>query len=153
MNKGEIKILDTFKPFINAAQAFVDEHIVGNTTMTVKEITEGFMSPNWQAGRYHRFIGGSLTHSEFDKGFRLAIREGLITGLEAAQKKGYKRAGVILPRAVTISPEDWDTICFRLHLENRSGLPEVLAALAAVAPLIEAALNSVAGLSALHQRE
>jgi hypothetical protein len=142
VNKGETKLLDTFKPFINAAQAFVDEHIVGNTTMTVPDITAGFMAIN------QSLIGGTITPVEFDKGFRLAIREKLITGLEVAQGKGkgYKREGVVLPRSVTISPKDWDTIRYRLHLTSSDDLPEVLAALEAVAPIIEAAIVGVSAL-------
>lgn len=127
MNKGESKLMDIFKPFINAAQAFVDEHIVGNTTMTVPDITAGFIAANPSC---------MITAAEFDKGFRLAVREKLITGLEGAQRKGYKRAGVILPRSVVIGPSDWEMICDQLHLKSSDGLPELLLMLEAIGPLL-----------------
>lgn len=132
MNKGEIKIMDTFKPYINAAQAFVDEHIGGRTTMTAKEITEGFFTAKINCA------APPITKAEFEKGFRLALREGLITGLAQAQRKGYKRAGVVLPKSVVIKPSDWETICRRLHLKVSDGLPEMLEMLEAIEPLLSA---------------
>lgn len=137
MNNSEQKTMNVFTPYIDVVQIFVDEHIVGTTTMTAKEIAEGFFQTNTNC---------LLTGSDFVDGFRLAIREGLIIGLEGAQRKGYKRAGVVLPKAVTISPEDWDTIRYRLQLTSSDGLPEVLAALEAVAPMIEAAVIGVSAL-------
>jgi hypothetical protein len=142
MNKSEEKLMDEFKPFIKAAQDFVDKYIVGTTTMTVQEITDSFIN------LHNDFVAGKLTPAQFDKGFRLAIREGLITGIEVAhgKGKGYKRAGVILPRSVTISPDDWDRIRYRLHLTEADGLPEVLARLEVVAPMLEAAIVGVSAL-------
>jgi hypothetical protein len=130
MNSSEQKIMDAFKPFINGAQAFVDEHIVGNTTMTVKEITSGFMTATG--------LGGAISPANFDKGFRLAIREGLITGLEGAHSRGYKRAGTVLSRTVVLSPADWEKICNKLHIPLDSKLDDVLAA---IQSLIDAGLG------------
>jgi hypothetical protein len=54
------------------------------------------------------------------------IREGLIVGLEGAQRLGYKRAGTVLSKQMIISSEDWAKICTLLGLKSSDGVPELI---------------------------
>jgi hypothetical protein len=117
MNNTETKQLEIFKPYIPAVQAFVDKFIVGTSTMTASKISAEFnvVTPTCL-----------LSGTEFITGFRLAIREGLIVGLEGAQRLGYKRAGSVLPKQMIISSEDWAKICTLLGLKSSDGVTELI---------------------------
>ena len=132
MNSGEEKQLAVIKPYISEIQAFIDENIVGTVTMTGIVIAEKFFAKNSAC---------LVSPNDFVKGFRLALREGLITGLEPAQSRGYKRAGAVIPKAVVISSADWEMVCSKLRLPPGSKLSEVLAAIQSLIDADEAGLG------------
>jgi len=75
--------LESIEPYLEDLQAFVDLHIKGDVRMTAAVIYQKFSEDN----------ECSLDEAEFVKAFRLALREGKITGLESAYRYGYKEAG------------------------------------------------------------
>lgn len=77
------RTLEAILPYIEDLQAFVDRRIQGEVRMTASKI-------------YERFIVShkcDLSQDDFVKSFRVALREGKISGLESAYRFGYKRRG------------------------------------------------------------
>jgi hypothetical protein len=118
MNKTEQKIFTAIEPILPAVQEFVDKNIVGTTTMTAIHICSALKAQGYE-----------INADIFVKGFRLAIRERKITGIEGAQRLGYKRSGVIIPKSVTVSPEQWEKICSSLQISKYSNVDEVVQAI------------------------
>ena len=76
--------LDDIQPYLEGIQKFVSARIRGEVRMTAAVIYTKFKAE----------VGCELSEDEFIKSFRLAIREGKITGLESAYRFGYKEASV-----------------------------------------------------------
>jgi hypothetical protein len=77
------KIENIILPYLEDIQKIVDEKIQGNVKMTASAIYQVYNSQH----------GCDLSEDDFVKAFRLAVKEGDITGLETAYKFGYKRSG------------------------------------------------------------
>lgn len=75
--------LEAFTPYLSDVQEFVSANIKGDVRMTAAVIYNKFKLSN----------GCELTEDEFIKGFRYAIRDKKITGLESAYRFGYREAG------------------------------------------------------------
>lgn len=75
--------LDNIEPYLEGIQTFVSARIRGEVRMTAAVIYKKFKAE----------VGCDLSEDDFIKSFRLAIREGKITGLESAYRFGYKEAG------------------------------------------------------------
>jgi hypothetical protein len=89
LNVTDAKSLAAIKPFIGALQTFVKKNICNGNTMTAGTIYEVF-SKESKCG---------LDSESFVKGFRVAVRVGLITGIESAKRAGYKEAGTALMKS------------------------------------------------------
>lgn len=76
--------MDIIEPYLEGIQKFVSARIRGEVRMTAAVIYKKFKAE----------VGCELSEDDFIKSFRLAIREGKITGLESAYRFGYKEAGV-----------------------------------------------------------
>jgi hypothetical protein len=78
------KTLDDIAPYLEDIQAFIDLHFDNDEVrMTAAVIYQKFSTDN----------ECSLDEKEFVNAFRLALREGKLTGLESAYRFGYKKAG------------------------------------------------------------
>lgn len=82
-SKSKDDQLEDIALYLDDLQAFVDLYIQGDNKMTAAAIYTQFKKEN----------GCDLEEEVFIKAFRLAIKEGLITGLESAYRYGYKRIG------------------------------------------------------------
>ncbi len=89
LNVTDAKSLAAIKPFIGALQTFVKKNICNGNTMTAGTIYEAFSKES----------KCSLDSESFVKGFRVAVRAGLITGIESAKRSGYKEAGTAITRS------------------------------------------------------
>lgn len=67
---------------VEVLQGFVDKHIIGENKMTAAQIYTKFKQE----------CGCDLSEDDFIKAFRILVRQDKITGLESAQRAGYKRA-------------------------------------------------------------
>lgn len=95
MNQTESKQLKLIEVFIPDIQAFIDKHIVGKNTMTAIMIAEAFMNGS----------KCDISSDDFVKAFRLAVRECLITSIEAAGRHGYKHSTTVrAPKVAAIDP-------------------------------------------------
>jgi hypothetical protein len=79
LTKTDEKFLEVIEPHLAGLQKFVAENIRGANTMTAAAIAEAFDS--------------GLDAKTFINGFRLAVRTGKITGIESAQRSGYRELG------------------------------------------------------------
>lgn len=79
LTKTDEKYLEAIEPHLTGLQKFVSEKIRGANTMTAGAIAEAFES--------------GLDEKTFINGFRLAVRLGKITGIESAQRMGYRELG------------------------------------------------------------
>lgn len=75
--------LALISPYLDNLQIWVDDRIQGEVRMTAAVIYK----------KFHSEKGCDLSEDDFIKQFRLAVKEGKLTGLESARKFGYKRAG------------------------------------------------------------
>lgn len=79
LTKTDEKYLSAIEPYLEDLQKFVAENIRGTNTMTAGAVAEAFNS--------------DLDAKTFVNGFRLAVRTGKITGIESAQRMGYRELG------------------------------------------------------------
>lgn len=87
LSKTDSKYYNMILSQIADLQAFIDKNIVDGKTMTASMI-------------YQKFPGAKgLTEEDFIRGFRIALREEKITGIEGAQRAGYKRIGSTIAKA------------------------------------------------------
>jgi hypothetical protein len=84
-------IAESFIPYIDKVQAFVDQKIQGETKMTAAVIYQKYRVTDKNC---------TLSENDFIQAFRQAIHDGKIKGLEGAKKAGYKRSNGQTP-AVT----------------------------------------------------
>jgi hypothetical protein len=85
MSKNEIKMLETVKPFLNDLQTFINTNIIdADVAMTAAKIQEEFF-------KIHDT--GDTRADYFTFGFRVAVRNGDITGIEGVRKAGYRKIG------------------------------------------------------------
>jgi hypothetical protein len=80
LSKTDEKSFALIEPHLVNLQKFVDANIKGASTMTAATIHE-------------KFTECDMDKEEFIKGFRVAVRIGKITGIEGAQRAGYRRIG------------------------------------------------------------
>ena len=93
------KTLDAIDPYLGDIQAFIDLRFDNDEVrMTAAVIYQKFSEDN----------ECSLDEKEFVNAFRLALREGKLTGLESAYRFGYKKAGAqgSSPRASSSEDDD-----------------------------------------------
>lgn len=83
LNKTEKKYLARIEKYLEDIQAFIDLHVQGSNTMTAAEIADGFCKEN----------DCDLSNKDFVASFRVALREGKITGIQNAGRAGYRREG------------------------------------------------------------
>lgn len=81
MNKIEEQQLKLIESLLGDLQAFIDLYIVDGNTMTAPEIATKFVAEN----------KCNVTAGDLAIGFRLAIREGRLTGIEGARGVGFRR--------------------------------------------------------------
>lgn len=81
MNKIEEQQIKLIESLIEDLQVFVDLYIIDGKTMTAPEIATKFVAEN----------ACGITAEDLAIGFRLAVREGRITGIEGARGIGFRR--------------------------------------------------------------
>lgn len=104
------------EPYLGALQVWIDQRIQGEVRMTAAVIYTKFKNEK----------GCVLEEEDFIKSFRLALREGKLTGLESAYRFGYKRigSGPVKEREDTTSTEEEiDTRCEIIIDDRRKIVP------------------------------
>ncbi len=90
LNVTDAKFLAQLKPFISTLQTFVKKNICNGNTMTAGAIFEAFSKES----------DCKLDSESFVKGFRIAVRTGLIKGIESAKRAGFKKLVLCITRSV-----------------------------------------------------
>ncbi len=83
LNVTDAKFLALIKPHTKSLQAFIKKNICDGNCMTAGAIHEAFSKES----------DCKLDSESFVKGFRIAVRTGLITGIESAKRLGYRQVG------------------------------------------------------------
>jgi hypothetical protein len=86
LSKTDAKHLAVVEPYLETIQEFIDEHIKDGNAMTAAAIHEKYRSE-------YETEDDIADVNDFVKGFRAAVRAGEITGIEGAQRLGYRRIG------------------------------------------------------------
>jgi hypothetical protein len=105
MNVTEQKYISYIENIIPVIQEFVSKHIKNGNAMTAAKVYEGFSKET----------KCDISEDDFIKGFRVAVREGLIKGIIGAKRAGYKAIGD------TVTPKQSANPCLEAieeHLET-----------------------------------
>lgn len=135
---GTDAAIAAFAPHVSHAQDLVDKHIQGDNKMTTKAIFDLFLK-DWLIVNPDQSFSEEQSNLWIN-GFRFAIRDRKITGIENAGKLGYKRSGYVRPPApepvatekketVVELQSDWSRICHKLHVPITSTGSAVLDAI------------------------
>ncbi len=109
MNKYEEKHFALIESLVPSIQAFLDKNIVGDRAMTAATIAEKFIKEN----------KSSISQDDFVTGFRIAVREGSLTGIVGVRKAGYRRIGAV---ATSVTAIDKSLSAFVPYVEKVQAL-------------------------------
>jgi hypothetical protein len=116
MNNYEQKLVDKYSAYLKAIQTFVDKNIVGEKCMTAAAIADGFT----------KGMAKDATPEliSFINYFRLAVREGLITGIKGVKKAGYRRCSDNPPLKTDDNDSSSTLVSFTEPLVDTTPIPE-----------------------------